>query len=386
MKQAYYLLWSIFFLWTTPIIAQESEKAYDLAAKSYQIQNYAEAEKIWTDLSLNNNANAQYALAIMHLKKEAQNSSDKAAFDLLKQASAQQHVVAMFNLGVAYWEGTGTPVNQVKALNWWEIAAQEKDSGAQYNLGLAYYIGAGRAEDPDTAYYWVKQAADNGHPQAPALLDSMTAPDDSSGNTASSAAAQVDTAAASSEQITTVEQSKSSTTQSIETKEISIATSPEISTNEPTETAPVQDTFWKTIDAITQLKSRADVYSPSVATLKPGTLIQKLEIKNDWTRVQTPKGALAWVYETFVDDLENGKGLIKGSNVNIRPTPSTDNNTSAPITQLNDGDRVIILLKRAPWVQIRALQPIPAWLQSRDIAQYSTDLDARRSTWLKQAK
>ena len=161
--------------------AQTLASQYDAAASAYQSGQYAQAEKLWTILAKKGDANSQYAMGIMHLKKEAQNAQDARAFNYLAEASKQQHLAAMFNLGVAYWEGRGVTRQPQKALNWWEIAAQRQDAGAQYNLGLAYYIGEGRPQDNAKALHWVQLAKENGHPQASTLLAKLKSPENNSG-------------------------------------------------------------------------------------------------------------------------------------------------------------------------------------------------------------
>ena len=384
------LLFLLFSLCSTNAFSQESEKAYNLAAKAYQLQNFQKAEKIWSSLAVENNANAQYALAIMHLKKETLESSDKTAFDLLKRASSQQHVVAMFNLGVAYWEGTGTPIDQAKALNWWEIAARKNDSGAQYNLGLAYYIGAGRDENTDKAYYWVKQAAENGHPQAPALLETMVEPENLlvEMDEPTAEANEVTVAAAPKKQPVDEAQTLSDNSDQTDTSNESstVTEAPVTEKSEPAPTAVPTQRYKKTKNAIVELKSQANAGSHTIATLKPATLVQQIETEGDWAQVQTPAPVSAWVYGKFVTDLGNTKAKIKGDKVNIRPAPSTDNAKAAPIMQLNNGDAVTILLKRNLWVQISIKQPVAAWVPSSAIEDYSDTIENRQKEWLSQAQ
>ncbi len=110
-------------------LAQQTPKQYYQAAIAYQSGNFGAAEKLWIELADQGDANAQYALSIMHLKKEAQNANDTTAFRYLVEAAKKQHLASMFNLGVAYWEGRGVERQSEKALNWWEIAAQRDDAG-----------------------------------------------------------------------------------------------------------------------------------------------------------------------------------------------------------------------------------------------------------------
>ena len=143
----------IILSFSATVYAQQTSGEYNIAASAYQSGNLVEAEQLWIELADQGDPNAQYALGIMHLKKEAQKPEDAAAFHYLVEAANKQHVALMFNLGVAYWKGRGVARQPEKALNWWEVAAERDDAGAQFNLGLAYYIGEGRDQSTPKATY-----------------------------------------------------------------------------------------------------------------------------------------------------------------------------------------------------------------------------------------
>ncbi len=332
-------------------LAQQSPSQYDKAASAYQSGDFAQAEKLWIVLADQGDANAQYALGIMHLKKEAQRSEDTAAFRYLVEAAKKQHVASMFNLGVAYWEGRGVTRQPEKALNWWEVAAQRDDAGAQYNLGLAYYIGEGREQNIPKAEYWVQQAADNGHPQATALLVTIQTPPEAELQTTFNTADDKQTAA----KLNNV-------------KAPAPAPPEQTVTKGEAEPAPeASDSRIHVSNRTTILHAAPDANSTQVFTLKAGVSVRSTQTSGEWTQIMVPRSYPVWVYKTFLQDLGNGKGLIKGSNVNIRPSTSTNNRISPPLGQLNDGQRVSIITKRDSWVQILPPEPFPAWVVTRDI-------------------
>lgn len=343
MRKLSYFVVLIALGFSTIVFAQQSSAQYDIAANAYQSGDFAEAEKLWVELADLGDPNAQYALGIMHLKKEAQRPEDAMAFRYLVEAAKEQHVASMFNLGVAYWEGRGVARQPEKAMNWWEVAAQRDDAGAQYNLGLAYYIGEGRPQSTPKALYWVKQAANNGHSQARALLLTIQ---NKTKLTAQSTNAAVAT-----------ETSPESVAPGV-TKQAKVA-----------KVAPVSqpDSRIHLSNKTTVLRAAPDLNSAQVLTLKTGTSVRAINTQNEWTQIMVPRSYPVWVYETFLQDLGNGNGKIKGNNVNIRPSASTNNQTSPPLGQLNDGQRVAIVSKRSPWVQIMPPQPFPAWVITRDI-------------------
>ncbi len=312
--------------------AQEFAALYDDAAAAYQSGDFSKAENIWTELANKGDPNSQYAMGIMHLKKEAKRSQDGTAFRYLVEAAKKQHVAAMFNLGVAYWEGRGVNRQPSKALNWWEVAAQRQDAGAQYNLGLAYYIGEGRPQDTEKAIYWVTQSAKNGHPQAKALLQTLRKQPEPA-------------------------QAKSSIQTTKTTKPVKTTTAKKTSNSSQI----------RLVKNLTSLKATPSAQAASLASLKPGTSIRVIKPGKQWSQVVVARSYPVWVYETFVLDKQNGTGKIKGDKVNIRPRPSTDNKISPALGQLSNGENVSIVLKRSPWVQIIPAQALPAWVASKDI-------------------
>lgn len=337
MHKLIFVILSFILAYSTTLYAQQTSTEYDRAVSAYQSGNFIEAEQLWIKLADQGDANAQYALGIMNLKKEAQRSDDATAFRYLVEAAKKQHVASMFNLGVAYWEGRGVARQPEKALNWWEVAAQRDDAGAQFNLGLAYYIGEGRPQSTPKAIYWTQQAAKNGHPQAKALLETLQLKAQSERATAKSAPAVGRQAQ----------------------KKLSSAPS-----SPPARSLPPGTRISKNL---TTLQAAPAANSVKLLSIQPGTSIQVLKTSGDWARVRVQGNYPVWVYETFLNDNGDGTGDIKGNNVNIRPSASTDNRTSPALGQLNQGARVTIVQKRKPWIQIIPAKPFPGWLRLRDI-------------------
>jgi len=351
------------------VFAQQGQsiEQYQAAAAAYQSGNFAAAEKLWSKLADQGNANAQYAMGIMHLKKEAQNARDQTAFRYLIEAAKNRHVAAMFNLGVAYWEGRGTRRQPEKAANWWELAAEQQDAGAQYNLGLAYYLGEGRKQDATKAKYWLEQAMQNGHPQAKPLLDKIA----SIAKPAKSTARTVDKQAA-------------KPAGSTKTANAARPASPAPATKNNTVTAPKQTAQAETKSDRTKaakagtkanksastlaiqsaLKAAPNEAAATIITLQAGTGFKLIKRGKSWSKIQLGQPFPVWVHETLLTDLGNGKGEIKGNNVNIRPAPSTDKTRSPALGQLNKGDVVTIRSRRAPWVEILSARPFPGWVRN----------------------
>jgi uncharacterized protein len=81
------------------------------------------------------------------------------AIEWYQKAAEQGDVSAQFKLGVMYRSGEGMPKNAVKAAEWFKKAAAQGDADAQFNLGVMYNTGEGVAKDLILAYAWLNLAA-----------------------------------------------------------------------------------------------------------------------------------------------------------------------------------------------------------------------------------
>ena len=90
----------------------------------------------------------------------------------------QGHVLAQFNLGVAFATGQGADVNYTQAARWWQSAGYQGHTAAQYNLGLLYSRGQGVDKNAATARMWWYLAAMSGDAAAQFHLGAMAATGD----------------------------------------------------------------------------------------------------------------------------------------------------------------------------------------------------------------
>ena len=82
---------------------------------------------------------------------------------------------AQVTLGLAYSFGRGVPQDDVEAVRWYRLAADQGDAGGQVNLGLMYADGRGVPEDDPEAVRWIRLAADQGNGDAQLWLGLMYA-------------------------------------------------------------------------------------------------------------------------------------------------------------------------------------------------------------------
>ena len=72
-------------------------------------------------------------------------------------------VDAQYNLGIAYMEGDGVPVDEPQAFNWFKKAAEKGSAKECWRLGLCYDEGQGVAKNPEEAFKCFEKAANKGH-------------------------------------------------------------------------------------------------------------------------------------------------------------------------------------------------------------------------------
>ena len=137
---------------------------------SYRMDRYLHDGVVPT-ASKDESAQALYLEGIDHRDKR----QDKAAATAFRQAADAGHPGAAFELGKAYYEGRGVPLDLETAALWFNIAADRGEARAQFLLGTAYYAGAGVERDPARAIAYLTSAADQGHARAQYLLGQAAA-------------------------------------------------------------------------------------------------------------------------------------------------------------------------------------------------------------------
>lgn len=78
-----------------------------------------------------------------------------------------------------YVHGEGVEHDQVEAVKWYRMAAEQGDATAQNNLGDAYHLGKGVEQDQVEAVRWFRMAAEQFH--AAAKMQLLTLGEDAEG-------------------------------------------------------------------------------------------------------------------------------------------------------------------------------------------------------------
>lgn len=88
-------------------------------------------------------------------------------------AADQGNASARSLLGLMYQSGRGVPQNHAEAVRWYRLAADQGDASAQHSLGAMYDKGRGVPQNHAEAVRWYRLAAEHGDATAQSFLGLM---------------------------------------------------------------------------------------------------------------------------------------------------------------------------------------------------------------------
>lgn len=91
-----------------------------------------------------------------------------------KVAATGGDKTAAYNVGVAYFLGSGVPRDIEEAIRWLEVAARGGHPESMFKVGLIYQFGVGVNIDIDIAKSWYEKSAATGHAEAIAALKRLS--------------------------------------------------------------------------------------------------------------------------------------------------------------------------------------------------------------------
>ena len=141
-----------------------------------------------------------------------------------------------------------------------------------------------------------------------------------------------------------------------------LAATPAAAQNEQTEYV-VADTAGVTIRNI------YDKAGIPVGKFGPGTVLAARETMGKWTQVEPASGLTCWVLGAYLNETEtSGQYKVNGNGINMRPLPSTGNDSFPLMQHLYAGDMVRMVGRMDPsapfkedWVQIRTPKGVYGW-------------------------
>ena len=123
------------------------------------IRTNAEQAALFHTAAEQGNADAQFALGMMHTNGEGVPQNYAEAVIWFRLAAEQGHAWAQTTLGVMYLNGRGVPQDDVEAVTWWRKAAEQGHAWALATLGASYDTGRGVPQDNVEAHTWLNLAA-----------------------------------------------------------------------------------------------------------------------------------------------------------------------------------------------------------------------------------
>jgi len=94
-----------------------------------------------------------------------------SVFEKTMVAALDMDLTSQYNLGCYYRLGFGVEKDDVKAVDWFTVAAGAGDVNARYNLGNCYRFGVGVEPNNALARFWYARAAEQGHEKAQSWLN-----------------------------------------------------------------------------------------------------------------------------------------------------------------------------------------------------------------------
>ena len=86
----------------------------------------------------------------------------KQFFRELKPFAEQGNIGAQFRIGIMYYEGLGVTKDDINAVKWYTLAAEQASGIAQNNLARMYKNGYGVIQDNIYTHMWANISASNG--------------------------------------------------------------------------------------------------------------------------------------------------------------------------------------------------------------------------------
>lgn len=141
-----------------------AQAEYDLAVM-YETgkgmpQDYNAAFKLFEKAANRNNFDAKYKLAEMYELGRGTTKNIHKSFELYSYAAYNGYPKAQYKLG---YYSLYTEQNYIKARDWLQKAADQKNYDAIYEIGLMYKNGKGFLKDIDIAINYLIKSADKNH-------------------------------------------------------------------------------------------------------------------------------------------------------------------------------------------------------------------------------
>ena len=111
---------------------------FEEATINFNKKNYIDAYEQYSELALNDDANAQYNIALMNYKGLGVNKNLKLAFFWYEKSALNGNPAAQNNLAHMYHMGEEVKKDATIAEKWYKLSAEAGYPIAQLNLAMLY--------------------------------------------------------------------------------------------------------------------------------------------------------------------------------------------------------------------------------------------------------
>lgn len=158
------------------LIVASSSWAGDFATgqEAYNIGDYETALSAWLPLAEEGDADCQYGVGLLYANGFGVPMDDAKALKWYQLAADQGHGRAQCNLAVMHANGWGVPQSDEEAMKWYGKAAEQGVLEAQNSLSELYATGFAVPQDYVKAYMWLTIAASLGDQGATFKMEDVT--------------------------------------------------------------------------------------------------------------------------------------------------------------------------------------------------------------------
>ncbi len=171
LQNRYYIKWSDSY--------KEAHKL--IYNKNSTLEDYKKAEQLL--LSESNNVLALYDLGRLYSTEKSGLKDDEKSFEFYEKAfqrfiqiepkTKKIKPYLLYQIGIMYFKGLGTPIDNYKAAEYFEKSA-DKNMWSSYQLSRLYFFGAdGLEKDKEKAMQYLNLSAEQGNEYAQNILDNQ---------------------------------------------------------------------------------------------------------------------------------------------------------------------------------------------------------------------
>ncbi|EXX65642.1 uncharacterized protein OCT59_024043 [Rhizophagus irregularis] len=137
-------------------------------------ENKKEAFNLFKNASEKNHILAYYYVGLCYESGNGTVKNKKLAFEYFKKIADKNYALGQLKVGYFYYKGISIKKNLKEAFNWYEKAANNGNLTAMCNLGFMYRSGEGTNKDINKAIYWYKESAEKGNQDAQKSLEKLS--------------------------------------------------------------------------------------------------------------------------------------------------------------------------------------------------------------------